>query len=265
MSENWDFYPCRVEGKSASVMVNLALKADAPLEKLSDCVWLHVRMRRPQPDGLSSQEEFARLCEIGDALDAAVAESTQPIEYVGRCTSAGRRDFYAYAESGLVAESLMSSVMAAFSEYDFETGFQPDPQWQLYRDFLFPSPPSLQLIKNRRVLDVLQQRGDDLTQPRAVRHFVYFDDAEQAAAFEKAARDAGFEIASQEREQAGGEQRSSAAERIGVIAERVDSVEFSAIGNVVFELFELAKSFEGDYDGWETQVLASPGNGESDS
>jgi uncharacterized protein (TIGR01619 family) len=215
-------------------------------------------MRNPQPDGLSSQEEFERLCEIGDALDAAVAESPQEVEYVGRCTSAGRRDFYAYADSGLVAESLMSSVMAAFSEYEFETGFQPDPEWQLYRAFLYPAKPSLQLIKNRRVLDVLQQQGDDLTQPRPVRHFVYFNNSEQAAAFAQAAGEAQFDVVSDDPGRAEGEKQNPEAERFGVIAERVDSVDFASISNVVLELLELANSHQGDYDGWETQVQVSP-------
>ena len=258
MSENWDFYPCRVEGEPASIMVNLGLAAEAPLENLPDCVWLHVMMRHPRADGLSSQEEFDRLCEIGDALDDAVAESAQQVKYVGRCTSAGRRDFYAYAESGLVAESLLSSVMTPFAEYEFVTGFQADPEWRLYRDFLYPAPPSLQLINNRRVLDVLQQRGDDLSTPRPVRHFVYFSDSQQAAAFSQAAGENGFGIVSQQPEQTPAVDPTEDDGRHAVILERIDAVDDVTINNVVLELLELANSHAGDYDGWETEVRASP-------
>jgi hypothetical protein len=36
--------------------------------------------------------------------------------------------------------------------------------------------------------------------------------------------------------------------------ERVDSVDWNSINEVTLELFDLAESLAGDYDGWETSI-----------
>lgn len=246
MSENWDFYPCRVEDEPASIMVNLGIAAEAPIDAVTDCTWLHVSLKDPRPDGLSSAEEFDRLCEIGDALDAAVRGASTSLRYVGRCTCRGRRDFYTYAESGVVAESILSGMMAAFPEYEFDTGFHSDPQWRLYREFLYPTSRSMQLINNRRVLDVLEKQGDVNGTSRPIRHFAYFANEEHARSFSDSVAERNFEIVSRSADETSGSH--------AVIFERSDPTEFVAINNLTLELLDLAESREGRYDGWETQV-----------
>lgn len=246
MSENWDFYPCRVEDEPASIMLNLGLAKEAPVETLPDCTWLRVALKAPRPDGLSSSEEFDRLCEIGDALEAAVDEASTGLCYVGRCTCAGRRDFYAYAQSGVAAEAVLSSVMAAFPEYEFDTGHREDPQWRLYREFLYPTPRSMQMINNRRVLEALEKSGDPLAESRPIRHFVYFDANAQVEAFGQALAIAGFEIVGGQVDEQTGEQ--------SVVFERNESVDFLHINQLTMQLLDLANSHGGNYDGWETEV-----------
>jgi uncharacterized protein (TIGR01619 family) len=254
MSENWDFYPCQVEGEPASIMVNLALIDGAPSETMPVCTWLHVQLLEPDDEGFVSSEEFDRMCEIGDFLEAAIRDAPSAMTYAGRCTSGGRRDYYLYAESGIAAESLLSSVMAAFPEYQFETGFRDDPQWRLYKEFLYPAPRSMQLIRNRRVLDALQQEGDPLTQPRPIRHFTCFKADASTQKFRQILRDEGFEIV-------------GSGIRHGtqiIIFERTDPVELLAISQVTIHLRDLANMHGGEYDGWETEVPRIPADGGSD-
>jgi uncharacterized protein (TIGR01619 family) len=246
MSENWDFYPCRVEDEPATIMLNLALAKEAPLETLSICTWLRVPLKSPRPDGLSSPEEFDRLCEIGDALEAAVDEASTQLRYVGRCTCGGRRDFYAYAESGVAAEAVLSSVMAAFPEYEFDIGHREDPEWKLYREFLYPTDRSMQLIYNRRVLEALEESGDPLSESRPIRHFVYFDANTQIEAFRQALVIAGFEIV--------GGGLSEDSDRQSIVFERSESVDFLHVNQLTMQLLDLANSHGGDYDGWETEI-----------
>lgn len=246
MTENWDFYPCRVEDEPATIMLNLGLAQAAPVAELPVCAWLRVLLVSPRADGLSSSEEFDRLCEIGDALEAAIAEAPTPIRYAGRCTCSGRRDFYVYTASGLAAEALLSSVMAAFAEYDFDTGYREDPQWSLYREFLYPGPRSLQLINNRRVLEALEGSGDCLTQSRPVRHFVDFEADASLAAFRQALGLAGFDIV--------GERIDEKTGRQGLVFQRSESVEFVHINDLTMQLLDLVNSHGGNYDGWETEV-----------
>lgn len=257
MSENWDFYPCRVEGEPASIMLNLGLHNEAPVAALPECAWLRITLKDPRPDGLSSSEEFDRLCEIGDALDAAVDSEGSQLSYVGRCTCGGRRDFYTYAQSGLVAEALLSSVMSAFPEYEFDTGFRPDPDWRLYRDFLYPTSRSMQLIQNRRLLDVLEQRGDESRVVRPIRHFADFAQQQQADTFVSEVMERGFAVVSRSVD--------DESARHFVVFEREDAPEFVPINNLTLELLGLAESHNGRYDGWETSLEQSDSASDSES
>src|SRR5690606_19606188 len=137
-------------------------------------------------------------------------------------------------------------LMAAFPEYEFDTGHREDVQWRLYREFLYPTNRSLQLINNRRVLEALEQRGDPLTESRPVRHFVDFDADAEIEAFRQALAIGGFEIVG------GGAIEES--DRQSIVFERIESVDFLHINDLTMQLLDLANSHGGDYDGWETQV-----------
>ena len=65
--QNWDFFFCRVEGKPASVRVNLALRQIAPVEGYKYRLNFLIKMKNPTPEGMSSNEEYPILCDIEDA------------------------------------------------------------------------------------------------------------------------------------------------------------------------------------------------------
>ena len=66
--QNWDFFFCRVEGKPASVRVNLALRQIAPVEGYKYRLNFLIKMQNPTPEGMSSNEEYPVLCDIEDAI-----------------------------------------------------------------------------------------------------------------------------------------------------------------------------------------------------
>jgi hypothetical protein len=61
MSNDWDFYSCRVDDKPASIFVDLGIRRDVPLSGRPYMAFVRLFMRAPRPDGLSSQEEFEDL------------------------------------------------------------------------------------------------------------------------------------------------------------------------------------------------------------
>lgn len=62
MSNDWDFYSCRVDDKPASIFVDLGIGGDAPLSGQPYMTFVRLFMRAPRPDGLSSQAESATPC-----------------------------------------------------------------------------------------------------------------------------------------------------------------------------------------------------------
>ena len=251
MSDDWDFYFCQVDDRPASIFVDLGVHQDVPIAGLGDMAWLRVIMRRPrQGDGLSSSDEHGRLCEIEDALTQALANADITISYVGRNASNGCRDFYCYAANGVSAESCLSTVMVPFSEYEFEVGSRPDPDWSTYRDFLYPSRRGYQTIANHRVLANLEQHGDNHEIEREVSHWIYFQVADDRDRFVTAACQMGYKLVAQNDDAKG--------ERLfGLTVSRSHAIDFGTINDVVLTLFDLADEYAGEYDGWETSVEKS--------
>jgi hypothetical protein len=158
MAKDWDFYLCRVDDKPASIFLDLALARDAPIGDLPHMAYVFVSMNAPRPDGLSSKEEFDTLAAIEDALEQGLCTDFST-RYVGRNTSAGRRDFFYYTgrESGW--KDRVAAVMRSFPAYDVDYGARSDPEWETYFRFLYPVPADHQRIMNRRVCFNLEKHG----------------------------------------------------------------------------------------------------------
>jgi hypothetical protein len=247
MSDDWDFYLCHVEDKPASIFVDLGIRADAPVAELLEMTWLRLYLLRPRDDGLPANEEFADLCEIEDALTAAIGSEELTIAYVGRNSSDGRRDFFFYSPSGIATEAHLSLALAPFPNYQYETGSKPDPQWQTYFDFLYPDKRCYQTISNERVLRALETHGDVHSIPREVQHWIYFRRSADRDSFADAALQMGYGISSKSDD-------GPEYGKFALIISRINAVDHVTINDSVLELFDLSTRFNGAYDGWETSV-----------
>ena len=103
MSDDWDFYFCRVDNEPESIFVDLGIREEVPIAGLPHLAWLRLYMRMPRPDGLSSNAEYETLVAIEDSVSHAIETADVRLQYVGRNTSGGCRDFYLYAEDGMGA------------------------------------------------------------------------------------------------------------------------------------------------------------------
>lgn len=247
MSDDWDFYFCQVESNPASIFIDLGVRNEAPIAGLTELVWVRLYMCQPLSNGLSSNEEFARLREIEDALTAAISGRDQEVLYVGRNTSDGHRDYYFYASEGRLAEGILSAVMVRFPEYEFEIGSRPEPDWTAYFDFLYPPARDLQVIWNGRVLRSLESQGDNHELERPVCHWIYFSSSQDRASYFSAVSEKGYRLLSQHDDAEGERSFSLSIESIHPLDDRT-------INTVVLELFDLASECNGQYDGWEAPV-----------
>lgn len=149
MTDHWNFYFCRVDGKSASIFVNVGARENAPIVSLPNLSYVRLYMRHSQNDGLSSREEFKTLCIIEDRINQLISEYPDQIKLVGRNTSGGYRDFYFYSAEKFNIKSFATKVMIYFPNYKYESGTHPDPKWNTYFNFLYPSEEDWQFILNR--------------------------------------------------------------------------------------------------------------------
>ena len=247
MSNNWDFYMLLVEDKPASIMVDLGIRDSAPIKTHPFMGYLRIYMNHPNPEnGLSTDKEFEKVCEIGDAVDAVIEKSAGRHIYVGRNTCAGTRDFFFYTDSLEALHSDLTEVTAKFSEYEFENGGHEDVSWSTYTDFLFPGPLDYQRIQNRRVCENLGNHGDDLQQAREIDHWVYFQSKSKLKSFLQFLKEQKFEV-----KQTGREKPLIGKHFVNFV--RVDIP--ANINPVVDELYLKCEELQGEYDGWGCTVV----------
>lgn len=244
MSDDWDFYPLRVDDEPASTFVDLGIRRDAPIKSHSWMGYLRVAMRRPREDGLSSQEEFDDLIALEDRITAAIAQQGTAV-FVGRNTSSGNRGFYFYAVDPAKFEGAARAAMREFPVYEYEIGSREDRDWRTYFEFLHPSDVDLQRIMNRRVRLQLEKHGDNPNNERRIDHLALLPSAAAQSTFVQYATREGFAIDSAPAE-------PNVEGKFGVEFSRADRP--AQIDETVIPLFRKAVELGGAYDGWGCNV-----------
>lgn len=247
MADDWKSYLCKVNDNLSSIFVNVGLRRDVPIVAKPWLLWIWVYFQAPRPDGLSDNKEAPTLFKIEDALTANLHQQCGAIA-CGRITTQGRREFYFYGETKAGLKDAVANALRPFDEYRFDTGEQEDSLWEQYLNVLYPSAEEFERIKNREVLEVLANHGDVSGASREVQHWMYFKSEKNRAAFKEAVAKAGYRI---ESESTLDDEESP----FGISVTRNQSVEQDLINAAVSELVQLTEQFEGEYDGWETQVV----------
>ena len=136
MSKEWDFYFARVNDELASLFVDLGIRNSAPDPLRTYLVWCWVYMNQARSDGLSSASEAPML---GTIEDDVVSSLNGQALFVGRITTAGRREFYFYTEDPPRCELAIEHAMGRHAGYRFDLGSKRDSPWSQYLDLLYPS------------------------------------------------------------------------------------------------------------------------------
>lgn len=246
MSDEWDFYFCRVDNMPASIFLDLGVSKEAPLSSLPVMAYVRIYMQAPRDDGLSSQAEFEALKLVEEALESL--QSNAAVSYVGRNTSDGCRDLYFYVREADTWNERVASVMRHFPTYEFEPGARSDPEWTTYFNFLYPSDEDRERISNRHTCETLESKGDSLESERPIDHWAYFDDPGSRWAFVQEVKTLGYTV--EELIEPGPE-----SVKYGVRLSSLARPSLDAIDNLTLPLFRVARTHRGEYDGWETQVV----------
>ena len=249
MTENWKSYFCNVNDKLASIALNLGLNEEVPIGSKPWLLWVWVYLQHPSPNGLSQQSEFATISAIEDELSKRLGLVCNAVE-AGRITTDGRREIYFYGASADGFEAAVRAALASFSRYKFDLGKQYEPDWNQYRNVLYPSDESMERIKNMDVLDVLEEHGDTLEPVRDVHHWIYFKTDNDRKLFAEEALQLGYTVENQSED-------LTQEFPFGIQITRDQSVTPDKIDAAVLQLFRLAKKLGGNYDGWEAPIIVT--------
>jgi hypothetical protein len=125
MTDNWKPYLCNVNGKLASILVNLGLRDSVPISSKPWLLWVWVYFQSPRPDGLSDGKEAPTLYKIEDALKPRLDQACQAL-LSGRITTEGRREFYFYGDTKAGFRKAVADALTGFDGYKFDLGEQED-------------------------------------------------------------------------------------------------------------------------------------------
>lgn len=229
----WDFYPCRVDGEPASILINLRYCYEDPAEANDHVHHALIKMSDPGPQGLGTRAEMERLTPLEDAVfDRAEQLGAQP---VGRLRCHGVWQLSVYGPRDLPWAAWVSEMLGP----DAEVQCHPDAEANYLNDFLLPDEERLQWIMDRRVCDQLRQHGDEASLPRPVDHFVEYENVPPAGLVE-ALRALGFDVTDN------GE---------GLECVKVHDVQLETVHEIAMQLSTLADGFDAAYSGWGAPVM----------
>jgi regulator of RNase E activity RraB len=275
MTDNWDSYLCEVEGKPASLLVDLGAVVHAPVLRLPYLAYVAISVADPDANGFPRREELETLSHLEDALEAALTLG-EAAAHVGRCITDGHFELVYYAAGPENWNDRVAAVMEQHPGCAWEAGVRYEPAWDSYLGFLFPGEQDLLAIQNRRIRRHLREQGDRPEKIRRIRHWLDFDNADAGRAFCAAAQKLGFfveaadadpvssgvgETATDPAGLPGGGQGLArlALTRLGALPpalhvrlERPDAPE--NIDAVSFSLADLAAEHGGEYQGWSCPI-----------
>jgi hypothetical protein len=249
MSEDWQFFPCAIGDYSAFIFVDVGIK-NTIITAPKILAKIYLTYKHPHPNGLPTNEEFEPVKNLENRLEQ-FSESGGDW-YVGRTTFAGHRHFYVYTKRDQDSWKDFVATLASESGYELRVSLQEDPNHALFYDELYPTPDDWRVIKDLRVIEILEKHGDDGSLPRKIDHWIYFPDKQASVDF----------VIWAESDRFTEEPERSHITDDGKYCVRLyhqGIAKINDISNLTMALQRKAAEFGGDYDGWETVVLKNNG------
>ncbi|MDN3494769.1 DUF695 domain-containing protein [Planococcus sp. APC 4015] len=239
----FDFYLALLDGAPIAVWLDMEAVNHAPLPSHPLAMRVRIPMRKPQPNGLRSDEEFDALNDLEDELTRSLAADADAI-YWGRHLIAGNVDYFFYLPPRTPAEhEERIAPHLQFDGYSFEIEFTDDPDWREYLSS-YPNAFHQQTMANRDLQAEMEARGDRLSRRRKIDHIATFRSAGDAAQATVRLKSAKFTVKSVAHEKRDG--------GFLLMFERRDRCDGGRPDDITAEILDCIEPSGGIYDGWGT-------------
>jgi len=214
--------------------IELDLIEEAPQEERPWLLWLFVKADIVT----ETLEAFSTdlMATLNTSLDAVFA---------GRVMKEGWAEFYFYAPQSKRFENISSEVMNRHGGFVYERGSSKDTKWEMYSDNLYPDAYGLLSIQNRHTIDALVEAGDDLTLPREVEHYLFFQTKSSMERSVAQLASHGYTV----KEYVTDDESDYA---YGVVLLKTEAITPDVVEETTTLLYESAIQEHGLYEGWST-------------
>ncbi|QYR20484.1 DUF695 domain-containing protein [Paenibacillus sp. sptzw28] len=242
MADNWGFYERRSVSEQMRVLVNIGYKNTAPLTEYGDLLSITVNLYPVREHNRSKSEFIRQLEQFEGKLENWLNSAAEAI-YIGRINSATRVEFYYYAKSGRISDTMIRQWMDEHWQYRVQHYIKPDPEWTFYL-YMLPDQLEELFVHNAQMIYALIHKGDDIKQPRNVYHWLLFREDENRREMESMLEELGYRI---EKEKEGD---PDSVYPFPLVISRFDNVCLDTVNERVRELHRLMSGNGGRYDGW---------------
>jgi uncharacterized protein (TIGR01619 family) len=247
-SENWDVYMAQYEKAVGATVINMSLKQFAPNKQFPYLLKTGVKLINCTENGLPSKEEFETLYQISDRMKSLI-DSNAKNKSVGTFSyTCERTDYYYLNDSTGIRKVLELAYQKDFPKYQSSITIKNDENWEAYLTFLYPNEETYEYMTNEKVILNLTKEGDNLSKPRQVDHWLYFNTEEDRNKFIPYALSEKYKVESKKF-------IKDAKLKYQLQISRIDFIDIGSISKVTLKLRKKAKELNGGYDGWETFVV----------
>lgn len=256
--ENWETYLVKKEKGLMTISVNMDLNLTKP--NYNNLLIVGTSTSKCLKNGYPDTEGLEELYVFSDSLALAIDKATKS-KLAGIITyqCAGFDVFYVKDTIGL-RESIDETIFNNFSQAKNYNVISRDKDWNYYKNSLYPMDLSEDFFMNQDFLRQLVEEGDDLSEPQILKHWIYFNKANNRSKFIDEIKNLNFTIDSvnykKDKTFLVGQNtiyynyakiRSYPYE---VKISRKDSIGPATISKLTQLLQVAAKGYKGKYDGW---------------
>lgn len=248
MSKEWIFYPCQMGEQKASIFFDHGIRETINHIAPPQLLKVRVTFNQPRHDGLSSSEEYPKLCALEDELEKIVEQHGGL--YVGRITVGGHRYLHIFTSDSEADWASRIKIVGANHGYELRFVLKPDEARSGYWQDLFPGDDDWEVIQNLRVIESVEKQGDDGMASRQIDHWAYFPARDIADHFSQWAQAQGYKLKITDATDDG---------KFCVRFAHEGTLRLADISSHSIALRRKASELGGDYTGWETPVCKTLG------
>ena len=246
--ENWDVYMAQYEKGVGSTLINMSLKEYAPTKEFPFLLTTGVKLIKCSEDGLPTKNEFEVLYQISDKMKSLIDSKSKNKSAGTFSYQCERLDYYYLTDTIGIRQLLESAYQKGFPNYKYSINIKNDKDWEAYLTFLYPNEETYEYMSNQKVILNLTKEGDDLSKPRQVDHWLFFQTEADRNKFIPYVVKEKFKVESKKFV-------NDAKLKYQLQISRIDNVNIDSISKITIELRKKAKELNGEYDGWETFVI----------
>ena len=254
--DNWETYLMEKEKGLMSISVNMDLNVSKPNYK--NLLIVGTNTKKCLKNGYPDTEGLEELYVFSDSIAYEVDNITKNrlagiITY--QCTGF---DVFYVKDTMNLRTSINQLIDRNFGQSKNYTVVERDKNWDYYKNNLYPKDLSEDFFINQDFLRQLVEEGDDLTEPRELKHWIYFYNPKKRSVFIDEIKNLDFNIDSVNFKK--GKKfldglNSLYYSRVRkypyeVKISRKDSIGPSSISKLTKMLQAIAKTVNGKYDGW---------------